>query len=312
MKMAVAWGYNDVMKVSGTTSDDRELDALLEKTGLDPAEVRRTVDGALKEDLSYGPDVTTSATVPADATATADVVARQTGVLAGLPVAAAVLVVSGIPLKGMEIKRRDGDKISKGDVVMTINGPLRKILSAERTLLNFITHLSGIATNTRTWVDAVSGTGCVVRDTRKTTPGLRALEKYAVRCGGGSNHRMGLGDAILIKDNHVLAAGSIKAAISATRQANPDIPMEVECDTLEQVRSALEMDAKLILLDNMDLGGIKAAVTLGKGHRTRFEASGGLRLETARQVAQTGVDYISIGALTHSSPAVDLALDIRG
>lgn len=293
-------------------SEDSGLDALLERAGLVPAEVRKVVDGALEEDLRYGPDATTAATVGADTEAAADIVARQDGVLAGLPVATAVLVASGVPLEAITAKRKDGDEISKGEVVMTIEGQLRNILSAERTLLNFITHLSGVATNTRTWVDAVKGTGCEVRDTRKTTPGLRALEKYAVRCGGGTNHRMGLGDAVLIKDNHVLAAGSVKAAIEAVRKSAPGLPMEVECDTVDQVSDALSMDVRLILLDNMGLDDIKASVALGKDHSgTRFEASGGLRLETARQVAETGVDYISIGALTHSSPALDLALDVR-
>jgi nicotinate-nucleotide pyrophosphorylase (carboxylating) len=300
------------MRTSGKSSDRSNLDDLLEQAGLVPAEVRRTVQNALQEDLRYGPDVTTDATTEARAEAAADIVARQAGIVAGLPVAAAVLVAAGVPLAGVKLESRDGAKAAKGDVVMSIKGPLRNILSAERTLLNFMTHLSGIATNTRTWVDAIDGTGCAVRDTRKTTPGLRTLEKYAVRCGGGTNHRMGLGDEALIKDNHVLAAGSITKAIEAVRKADPDIPMEVECDTVDQVKEALAMDVKLILLDNMGLADIKKAVALGKDYpQTRFEASGGLRLETARKVAEAGVDYISVGALTHSSPAVDLALDVR-
>ena len=195
--------------------------------------------------------------------------------------------------------------------MLRINASLRELLGAERTLLNVLTHLSGIATATRAWVDAVSGTGCAVRDTRKTTPGLRQLEKYAVRCGGGLNHRMGLGDAALIKDNHVAAAGGIAKAIAAVRAAAPGLPLEVECDTLEQVREAVAAGAGLILLDNMSLTGLRAAVALRARYPSvRLEASGGLRLDTARAVAETGVDYVAVGALTHSSPALDLGLDV--
>jgi nicotinate-nucleotide pyrophosphorylase (carboxylating) len=185
------------------------------------------------------------------------------------------------------------------------------MLGAERTLLNFVTHLSGVATTTRAWVDAVAGTGCTVRDTRKTTPGLRQLEKYAVRCGGGMNHRMGLGDAALVKDNHVAAAGGIAAAIRAVVAAAPDVPLEVECDNLAQVREALTAGAGLILLDNMGLADLRAAVALARPYpAVKLEASGGLRLDKARAVAETGVDYIAVGALTHSSPALDLGLDM--
>ena len=195
--------------------------------------------------------------------------------------------------------------------MLRVRAPLRELLGAERTLLNFLTHLSGIATATRAWSDALAGTGCAVRDTRKTTPGLRQLEKYAVRCGGGRNHRMGLGDAALIKDNHIVAAGGIGPAIAAVRSAAPGLPLEVECDTLPQVRQALDAGADLILLDNMSLADLRAAVTMTRGHPgVRLEASGGLRLETARAVAGTGVDYVAVGALTHSSPALDLGLDI--
>jgi nicotinate-nucleotide pyrophosphorylase (carboxylating) len=178
-------------------------------------------------------------------------------------------------------------------------------------LLNFLTHLSGIATATRAWADALSGTGCAVRDTRKTTPGLRQLEKYAVRCGGGQNHRMGLGDAALIKDNHVAAAGGIAAAIRAVRAATPGLPLEVECDSLAQVGEALEAGAGLILLDNMGLAELRAAAAMaGRYPSVRLEASGGLRLEGAGAVAQTGVDFVAVGALTHSSAALDLGLDL--
>ena len=241
----------------------------------------------------------------------AGVVARQPGVLAGLPVAFAVLDAAGVPPDAAEALRNDGDRIARGDEVLRITAPLRGMLGAERTLLNFVTHLSGVATTTRQWADAVAGTGCAVRDTRKTTPGLRQLEKYAVRCGGGTNHRMGLGDAALVKDNHVAAAGGVAAAIRAVRDVAPGLPLEVECDTLDQVREALAEGAGLILLDNMDLADLRAAVTLARRYpAAQLEASGGLRLETARAVAETGVDFIAVGALTHSSPALDLGLDV--
>jgi len=279
--------------------------------GLDPGDTERAVRGALDEDFRYGPDVTTAATAAPGARAVAGVVARQPGVLAGLPVALAVLDVAGVPADGTEALRNDGDRIVRGTEVLRITAPLRGMLGAERTLLNFVTHLSGVATATRRWADAVAGTGCAVRDTRKTTPGLRLLEKYAVRCGGGMNHRMGLGDAALVKDNHVAAAGGIAPAIRAVRAAAPGLPLEVECDTLAQVREALAEGAGLILLDNMDLAGLREAVAVARRYPgTRLEASGGLRLETARAVAETGVDFIAAGALTHSSPALDLGLDM--
>ncbi len=279
--------------------------------GLDPDDTGRAVRAALEEDLRYGPDVTSAATAAPGARAVAGVVARQPGVLAGLPVALTVLDIAGIPPGSAEPLRGDGDRIDAGTEVLRISAPLRELLGAERTLLNFLTHLSGIATATRAWVDAVSGTGCAVRDTRKTTPGLRQLEKYAVRCGGGQNHRMGLGDAALIKDNHVVAAGGVAKAIEAVRAAAPALPLEVECDNLAQVEEALAAGAELILLDNMRLADQTAAVALAKAYRpARLEASGGLRLDRARAVAETGVDFISVGALTHSSLALDLGLDM--
>ena len=279
--------------------------------GLDPDDTERAVRAALDEDLRYGPDVTSAATAAPDARAVAGVVARQPGVLAGLPVALTVLDIAGIPPGSAEPRRGDGDRIDAGTEVLRISAPLRELLGAERTLLNFLTHLSGIATATRAWADTLSGTACAVRDTRKTTPGLRQLEKYAVRCGGGQNHRMGLGDAALIKDNHVLAAGGIAPAIAAVRAAAPGLPLEVECDTLPQVREALEAGATLILLDNMGLPDLRAAVALATRYPSaRLEASGGLRLDKARAVAETGVDFVSVGALTHSSPALDLGLDV--
>ena len=293
------------------------ISARLLAIGLYPEDTERVVRAALDEDLRYGPDVTSAATAAADAQAVAGVVARESGVLAGLPVVLAVLDAVGIAptavlgYLGAEPLRADGDRIDAGTEVLRIRAPLRELLGAERTLLNFLTHLSGIATATRAWADALSGTGCAVRDTRKTTPGLRQLEKYAVRCGGGVNHRMGLGDAALIKDNHVAAAGGIAAAIAAVRAAAPGLPLEVECDTLAQVREALDAGARLILLDNMDLAGLRSAAAMASRYPlARLEASGGLRLEAARAVAQTGVDFVAVGALTHSSPALDLGLDL--
>jgi len=279
--------------------------------GLDPQDTERVVRGALDEDLRYGPDLTSAATAAPGTRAVAGVVAREPGVLAGLPVALAVLDAAGIPPEAAEPLRADGDRIGAGTEVLRLRTPLRELLGAERTLLNFLTHLSGIATATRAWADALSGTGCAVRDTRKTTPGLRQLEKYAVRCGGGQNHRMGLGDAALIKDNHVAAAGGIAAAIRAVRAAAPGLPLEVECDSLAQVGEALQAGAGLILLDNMGLAELRAAAAMAARYPSvRLEASGGLRLEGARAVAQTGVDFVAVGALTHSSAALDLGLDL--
>ena len=276
----------------------------------DPGDLDRVVRAALEEDLRYGPDVTTAAVIPPGTTSVADVVARQPGTLAGLPVAAAVLDVA-CPAATFTPQARDGDRVAAGDVVARVEGPLAEILTAERTLLNFLTHLSGIATATRAWVDAIDGTGAFVRDTRKTVPGLRALEKYAVRCGGGVNHRMGLGDAALIKDNHIAAAGGITAAFRAVLAAAPGVVVEVECDTLDQVGEALAAGAALILLDNMSPDQMRSAVAMARAcPAAKLEASGGLRLENAREVASTGVHYLSVGALTHSSPALDLALDV--
>ena len=292
----------------------------LAAAGLDPADVERVVTAALDEDLRYGDDVTTLATVPAGMVAVAEVVARQPGVLAGGPVAIAVLDAAGLPPGCATVLRADGSVVAPGEAVLSIRAPLRGLLTAERTLLNLMTRLSGIATATRAWVDAVAGTGAVVRDTRKTTPGLRLLEKYAVRCGGGANHRLGLGDAALIKDNHVAAAGGITLAIEAVRAAiaarsaagAPMVDAEVECDTLDQVKAALAAGCDLILLDNMGLADLRAAVALARDWPgVQLEASGGLTLPAARDVALTGVDYLSVGGLTHSSPALDLGLDLR-
>ena len=286
------------------------LDAMA-AAGLDPVEVDHVIRRALEEDLAFGPDVTTDATVPAGARATGDVVPRSSGVLAGVPVAAAVFDLVGGPEVDVELLAADGDAARPGEAVLTVHGPARALLTAERTALNLIGRLSGVATLTRQWVDAVAGTRAAIRDTRKTTPGLRALEKYAVRCGGGVNHRMALGDAALIKDNHVAAAGGIRPAVDAVRAHAPGIPLEVECDTLDQFREALAAEVHLVLLDNFSLADTAAAVELAAGSGCRLEASGGLSLDRAREVAATGVDYLAVGALTHSAPVLDLGLDLR-
>jgi nicotinate-nucleotide pyrophosphorylase (carboxylating) len=231
--------------------------------------------------------------------------------VAGLPVAEAVLyAVAG---EGLTVVCRasDGQRVKDGDVLLEVTGPVRALLTAERTALNLLCHLSGVATLTRRWVDAVAGTGAVVRDTRKTLPGLRSLQKYAVRCGGGENHRLSLADAALVKDNHVVAAGGVAQAFRAVRERFPGVAVEVECDTLDQVAEAIDAGADLVLLDNMPAETLRAAVVLAAG-RARLEASGGLSLRTARAVAETGVHYLSVGALTHSAPALDIGLDLRG
>jgi len=289
-----------------------DIAATLDAGGLDPAEVERIVARALEEDLAFGPDVTTLATVSPTAHATGDVTPRAAGVLAGVAVAAAVFDLVGGPDVEIVPRAADGDTTVPGRPVLTVSGPTQALLTAERTALNLIGHLSGIATTTRRWVDAVAGTSAAIRDTRKTTPGLRALEKYAVRCGGGHNHRMALGDAALVKDNHVAAAGGIAAAVHAVRAAAPGSPLEVECDTLDQVREAIDAGVQLVLLDNFGLDETAAAVDLTRASDVRLEASGGLTLDRAREVAATGVHYLAIGALTHSAPALDLGFDLTG
>jgi nicotinate-nucleotide pyrophosphorylase (carboxylating) len=288
----------------------------LREAGLDADDAMVAVMRALEEDFRYGPDVTSAATAAPETIVAGNVVSRAGGVVAGLPVAVAVadLAASAGYTSGAidaAALRADGDRIGPGDAVLRVSGPATAVLGTERTMLNFLTHLSGIASVTRAWVDAVEGTGAVIRDTRKTTPGLRLLEKYAVRCGGGVNHRMGLGDAALIKDNHVAAAGGVAKAIAAVAARSPQVPLEVECDTLAEVRESLEAGARFILLDNMSSDELRAAVAEARRYPgVRLEASGGLRLETARAVAETGVDYLAVGALTHSSPALDLGLDL--
>ena len=298
-----------------TAVEERTLRAdvleALRAGGLDPADVVRVVRTALAEDLALGPDVTTESTVAADARAIGDVVPRSPGVLAGISVAAAVFDLVGGADVRIELLASDGDAAEPGRAVLSVEGPTRALLTAERTALNLVGRLSGVATLTSRWVEAIAGTGATVRDTRKTTPGLRVLEKYAVRCGGGLNHRMALGDAALVKDNHVAAAGGIRQAVEAVRAAAPHVPLEVECDTLAQVREAVEAGVELVLLDNFSLADTRAAVALVRGTGVRLEASGGLSLDRAREVAATGVDHLAVGALTHSAPLLDLGFDLR-
>jgi nicotinate-nucleotide pyrophosphorylase (carboxylating) len=263
---------------------------------------------ALAEDLQGGEDVTSVSTITADSASTADFTARKAGVLAGIEMVKAVLEEAG--LTDIQIKKRDGDEISAGEVLLTVSGNTRAILLAERTALNFVGHLSGIATQTAKWVAAVAGTKCQVRDTRKTTPGYRQLEKYAVRMGGGTNHRMSLSDAALIKDNHIAAAGGVSEAFSAVRSAFPTAPIEIEVDTLDQLSEVLPLKPDLILLDNMLPALCAEAVAIVAGE-TKLEASGGIELENAKAYADSGVDFIAIGALTHSAAVLDIGLDLR-
>lgn len=291
-------------------SVDADLRAGLTAAGLDPVAVASLVAAALAEDLDGGVDVTSVATVPFDAEGVAVFVPRQPGTLAGVFVAAAVMQAASDDDVVVEVLAADGDRVRSGEPVLRVRGLVRTLLTGERTALNLVCHLSGIATATRRWVDAVEGTGAQIRDTRKTTPGLRALEKYAVRCGGGVNHRMSLSDAALVKDNHVLAAGGVAQAYALVRSAFPDVPVEVECDTVAQVRAAVAAGADLVLLDNMGLADLRSSVEIAREAGCRTEASGGLSLDSARVVAATGVDYLAVGALTHSAPVLDLGLDL--
>lgn len=276
-------------------------------------QARITIRRGLDEDLRYGPDVTTIATVPADATTAASLVAREPGVAAGVDVALLVLdEVLGPDGYRVLDRVEDGTRLDAGTALLRLDGPTRGLLTAERTLLNLVCHLSGIATATAAWVDAVEGTTAKIRDTRKTLPGLRALQKYAVRVGGGVNHRMGLGDAALIKDNHVAAAGSVLAALRAVRAAAPDLPCEVEVDTLEQLDEVLAEDVQLILLDNFPVWQTQIAVQRRNANAPAvlLESSGGLSLDSAAEYAGTGVDFLAVGALTHSVRVLDVGLDL--
>jgi nicotinate-nucleotide pyrophosphorylase (carboxylating) len=280
-----------------------ELSQRLSAAGLDPRTVENLVRTALAEDGDV--DVTSMPIFAPEETAAGDLRARQDGVVAGIPMACVVFELLDV---AYEAKAEDGDRVAPGQVLISVSGQTRALLRAERTALNLLTHLSGVATATRQWADAIDGTKARVRDTRKTLPGLRALQKYAVHCGGGVNHRMGLHDAALIKDNHIAAAGSVTKAFEAIRAVYPSLHIQVECDTLAQVREALAVGATSILLDNMSDAEMAEAVRLVEG-RAELEASGGLTLDRARDVAVTGVDYLAVGALTHSARVFDIGLD---
>ncbi|GAA3715159.1 carboxylating nicotinate-nucleotide diphosphorylase [Terrabacter ginsenosidimutans] len=278
---------------------------------------RELVTVALREDLGpEGVDVTTLATIPADQTRTAEIVARAPGVVAGVPVIGLVLAVVAEKVGGevptVEVVSDDGARLERGDVIARLTGPTQVILVAERTILNILSRLSGVATHTRRWADALEGTSAMVLDTRKTTPGLRWLEKYAVRCGGGTNKRMGLYDVAMIKDNHKLAAGSVAAAYALVRERFPDVDVQVEVTTPAEAQEAFDAGARFIMCDNMpvDVLGQTVGLLRAAGEPVEIEATGGLTLEVVRDYAATGVDYVSVGGLTHSSPIVDIALDL--
>jgi nicotinate-nucleotide pyrophosphorylase (carboxylating) len=278
--------------------------------GLDSVAVERIVRATLGEDL--GPsntDVTSSATIPAEQAGAGDLVARAGGVVAGLAVAAAVFEAVDRTVE-FDLKARDGDRVARGDVLATVSGPVRALLTAERSALNLLCRMSGVATHTRAWADRLAGTKATVLDTRKTTPGLRILEKYAVRAGGGTNKRMGLYDVAMIKDNHKLAAGGLAAAYQRVREAFPQVPIQVEVTTVAEAVEAVEAGATFLLCDNMSPGLLREVVA-AVGDRAELEATGGLTLDVAAEYAATGVDYLSVGALTHSSPILDIAFDLK-
>lgn len=291
------------------TSKDQVYENL-RSNGLEPELVQALVDLAISEDLMGGTDVTSLATIPEIQISELDLVTRSPGVIAGINIAA--LVFLSVASKKIEIELfvEDGKKVEANTCLLTAKGSTIELLTAERTALNFLGHLSGIATTTNKWVNEISGTNAKVRDTRKTTPGLRLLEKYAVKTGGGTNHRMSLNDQALIKDNHIVASGSIKSAVEKVKDKFPELEFEIEVDNLDQLNEALAVDAKLILLDNFSIEDLKkAVVTVNK--KAKLEASGGITLENARKIAETGVDFLAVGALTHSAPVLDIGGDLR-
>ena len=325
-------GWNSYREAVTDASTPPVIDSPAFDDALDPSWVAGVVRTALDEDLGPEPgrDVTTQATVDAAAIGTADLVARADGVVAGLVVVHEVLAQVaerfGLSAPTVTFVARDGDRVQRGQVLATIAGPTQALLVAERTMLNLASRASGVATHTRRWADELDGTGTLVLDTRKTTPGLRALEKYAVRAGGGTNKRMGLFDVAMVKDNHVVAAGSVAAAVAAVRERFPDVAVQVEADTTEQAVEAVDAGADFLLLDNMPTPVLAATVAAVRGRQgtpaagvpgatvpahVELEATGNLTLDHAVEVAGTGVDYLSVGALTHSSPILDLALDLR-
>ena len=274
----------------------------------------RLIEMALAEDLSTAGDLTCNALIRPDQTATVQVVARKHGVLSGAPIGRMVFAKLDPQVRWVA-SRQDGDRVSPGTVIAKVSGPLTSLLIGERTMLNFMTHLSGIATLTRIYVEAVAGTRARILDTRKTLPGWRLLEKYAVRCGGGTNHRIGLYDGVLIKDNHIAAwteSSSIAEAVRTARAKSPKgVSIEVEVDTIAQLNDALQGSPDIVLLDNMNVETLNEAVSLRDRHASGvlLEASGGVNLETVGGIARTGVERISVGALTHSAPALDLGFD---
>jgi nicotinate-nucleotide pyrophosphorylase (carboxylating) len=291
------------------TTRTRLLDA-----GLDPDALAGLIRSAISEDLMGGIDVTSTATIPADQRSTATFGAREAGVVAGLPVAAAVIeIVCGDAASDFVYLVSDASRVEPGTAVAEVTAPTRLLLTAERTALNLLCHLSGVASLTRRWADALDGTSATVRDTRKTTPGLRALEKYAVRCGGGANHRMGLSDMALVKDNHVAAAGGVAEAYERVKALESSIAVEIEVDSIEGLRRAIAAGADDVLIDNFTPDQMREAVAVRNELNTavRLEASGGLTVDTARAVAETGVDLIAVGELTHSARVLDLGLDLH-
>ncbi len=270
--------------------------------------LKQLIELAIAEDLDGGVDITSHSTIPEEQESVAEFVSRQSGVLAGNHVAIAVLNFVGIT--DISSPMLDGSQLSPGSVILEVQGNTRKILLAERTALNFLTHLSGIATETRSWVEAITGTNCQIRDTRKTTPGWRVLEKAAVSAGGGTNHRVSLSESALIKDNHIVATGGVLAAFEKVRKMYPEKEIEVEVDDLDQLREVLTAAPDLILLDNMSPELCRAAVALVAG-RVKLEASGGITLTNAKSYAESGVDYLAVGALTHSAKAIDIGLDLK-
>ena len=280
----------------------------LKNLGLSPNHIFQQVKDAISEDLAGGQDLTSVATITQSQVSTADFTTRASGVVSGLHVVAAVLEYCGI--NHYEVLVDEGAKVSVGKVLITAQGNTQKILLAERTALNFLSHLSGISTLTNQWVSEISGTKCQIRDTRKTTPGLRMLEKFAVRMGGGVNHRLSLSQAALIKDNHIMAAGSISDAFNAIKKMYPDKSIEIEVDSIDQLKEAIRLKPDLILLDNMSTNQCSEAVSITNG-LVKLEASGGIAITNAKAYAATGVDYLAIGSLTHSAPALDIGLDFR-
>ena len=280
----------------------------LKNLGLSPNHIFQQVKDAISEDLAGGQDLTSVATITQSQVSTADFTTRASGVVSGLHVVAAVLEYCGV--NHYEVLVDEGAKVSAGKVLITAQGNTQKILLAERTALNFLSHLSGVSTLTNQWVSEISGTKCQIRDTRKTTPGLRMLEKFAVRMGGGVNHRLSLSQAALIKDNHIMAAGSISDAFNAVKKMYPDKSIEIEVDSIDQLKEAITLKPDLILLDNMSTNQCSEAVSITNG-LVKLEASGGIAITNAKAYAATGVDYLAIGSLTHSVPALDIGLDFR-